>query len=364
MMGPVHDRPIHEDEITPEPKDQGSRDSTRTIFSKEIDSGDCTPSARGNVSSQETDHIVIRNNTAREDGKVELTENDAYEHLGFSYPSWRKWQILIIIFLVQLSMNLNTSLYPNAVPGISDRFNVSPQATRVGQATFLIAYGFGSELWAPWSEQLGRRPILQASLILVNVWSILCAVAPNFGTIVVGRILGGLSSAGGSVTLGMVADLYEPDEQGFPLAFIVLSSVGGSAFGPIFGSLIQTHANWRWLFWVQLIVGVAAQMLHFVLVPETRTTIVLDQVAEKRRKAGETMLYGPTEIHSKRIPFKEVLRIWGRPFKMFFTEPIVLFLSLLSGFSDALIFTFLDSFTPVFAQWNFSIIETGLAFIA
>lgn len=39
---------------------------------------------------------------------------------------------------------------------------------------------------------------------------------------------------------------------------------------------------------------------------------------------------------------------------MFATEPIVLFLSLLSGFSDALIFTFLEAFTPVYKQWGFS----------
>lgn len=48
---------------------------------------------------------------------------------------------------------------------------------------------------------------MQLSLLLVNIWQIPCALAPNFGTIVVCRALGGLSSAGGSVTLGMVADM-------------------------------------------------------------------------------------------------------------------------------------------------------------
>lgn len=48
---------------------------------------------------------------------------------------------------------------------------------------------------------------------------------------------------------------------------------------------------------------------------------------------------------------------------MFFTEPIVLWLSLLSGFSDALIFTFLESFGPVYEQWGFGTVGAGLAFI-
>ena len=56
---------------------------------------------------------------------------------------------------------------------------------------------------------------------------------------------------------------------------------------------------------------------------------------------------------------KEILATWGRPFKMFIKEPIVLWLSLLSGFSDALIFIFMDSFHPVF-----DIIQHGLIFIS
>ena len=90
---------------------------------------------------------------------------------------------------------------------------------------------------------------------------------------------------------------------------------------------------------------------------------MLDREAKRRRKNGETNIYGPNEMTPHRISMKEVLTIWYRPFEMFVTEPIVLCLSLLSGFSDALIFTFLEAFTPVFAQWNFGDITTGLAFI-
>src|ERR1700689_3906297 len=103
-------------------------------------------------------------------------------------------------------MNFNTSLYSNAVDGISDKFHVSTQAARCGAMIFLIFYAFGCELWAPWSEELGRYPILQLSLGLVNIWQLPVALAPNFVSVMIGRGLGGLSAAGGSVTLGMIAD--------------------------------------------------------------------------------------------------------------------------------------------------------------
>ena len=84
------------------------------------------------------------------DDRIELTEDDCYEELGFCFPTWKKWTILTLIFLVQVSMNFNTSLYSNGLKGISKEFGVSAQAARCGAMIFLITYAFGCELWAPW----------------------------------------------------------------------------------------------------------------------------------------------------------------------------------------------------------------------
>jgi hypothetical protein len=152
--------------------------------------------------------------------KYEITEEDCYEELGFSFPNWKKWLILSIVFLVQVSMNFNTSLYSNAIGGISREFDVSAQAARLGAALFLITYAFGCELWAPWSEELGRWPVLQLSLFFVNIWQVPVGIAPNFGTILAFRSLGGLSTAGGSVTLAMVADMWEANEQQYAVVSV------------------------------------------------------------------------------------------------------------------------------------------------
>lgn len=176
--------------------------------------------------------------------KVILTEDDCYEELGFCFPTWKKWTILSVIFIVQVSMNFNTSLYSNAITGMTEEFGISAQAARCGAMIFLVLYAFGCELWAPWSEELGRWPILQLSLFLVNIWQIPVALAQNFGTVMAGRALGGLSSAGGSVTLGMVADMWEADEQQYAVAFIVFSSVGGSVLGPVVGGFVEQYAAW------------------------------------------------------------------------------------------------------------------------
>ena len=329
-------------------------------------SGEPGPYASTNEKAAE-DGALAGGAAPRADGRIEITEDDCYDELGYGFSTAKKWYILTVIFWVQVSMNFNTSLYSNAIKGMQDEFSISAQAARCGAMIFLVLYAFGCELWAPWSEELGRWPVLQASLFLVNIWQIPVALAPNFATVMVGRALGGLSSAGGSVTLGMIADLWEADGQQYAVAYVVFSSVGGSVLGPIVGGFCEQYLDWRWSIWIQLIFGGAVQLLHAFTVPETRSTIMMNRIAKKRRESGQnTNIWGPDELvpFSARLNVREMAITFFRPFRMFMTEPIVLVLSLLSGFSDALIFMFIQSFALVYEQWGFDAVQIGLSFIA
>jgi hypothetical protein len=112
--------------------------------------------------------------------------------------------------------------------------------------------------------------------------------------------------------------------------------------------------------------GALVQAVHFFAVPETRATIMLNRKAKEIRKdQPNTNVRGPTEDH--KIDWKDVGAIMGRPYKMLVCEPIVGFLSLLSGFADALIFSFLESYGYVFMTkegWNFDHSQMGLALFA
>ncbi|KAJ5205835.1 Major facilitator superfamily domain general substrate transporter [Penicillium cf. griseofulvum] len=300
----------------------------------------------------------------RSDGKRELKEGDCYEILGYCWPRWKKWSYLCAVAFVQVSMNFNTSVYPAAVKNLSEAFHISEQHARTGQMAYLVTYSIGCELWAPWSEEFGRWPILQLSMFLINIWQLPAALAPNWGSLVVARALGGLSTAGGSVTLGLIADIYESETQQFPLAFIVLSSCLGTSIGGVIGGPIARFLDWQWFFWIQLIFGGVTQIIIFFM-PESRSTIIMDKEAKRRRKTGEDPnIYGPNELKSPRVSLKEAGKIWARPFYMLLREPIVLCLSLLSGFSDALIFTFLESFAIVYKQgWGFGTLAQAWAVI-
>ncbi|KAI2642941.1 MFS general substrate transporter [Xylaria nigripes] len=303
-----------------------------------------------------------------ESDRRELKPEDCEDELGYAFPKWKKWWILTVIFLIQTSMNFNTSLYSSGIPGIAEEFEVADWAARLGAAIFLVSYAFGCELWAPWSEEFGRRPVLQLSLFLTNIWALPVVFAPSLASVLIGRFLGGLSTAGGSVTLGMIPDLYDSDRQQYAVAYIVFSSVGGSVLGPIIGGFLETldsQVAWRWCIWVQIIFGVFVQLLHLFTVPETRTTIMLDTIAKNRRASHKDVyIYGPGELCPLRDRFswKELWDTWKRPFHMLLREPIVTCLSLLSGFSDAIIFVQIQALGLVYEQWGFNSWQRGLAF--
>lgn len=123
------------------------------------------------------------------EGHRELKEWECWDKLAYSWPKWKKAMYLASIAGIQISMNFNTSVYPSAVKPLCEHFGISQQKARLGQMIYLVMYSFGCELWAPWSEEFGRWPILQLSLFFINIWQIPNSVAPNFGTIIVCRAL-------------------------------------------------------------------------------------------------------------------------------------------------------------------------------
>lgn len=198
----------------------------------------------------------------------------------------------------------------------------------------------------------------------------------------------------------MVADMFTPDEQQHAVLWASLFSCIGSVIGGICGGPIQEYANWRWIFWAQLAFGGFTQLLHLAFAKETRVTSLLDREAKRLRKEAkkegrDLNIWGPNETKSfgERFAFREMVGTMFRPYKvsspsharrfvvvtvfvrlashivsdcsqMLATEPIVLFLSLLSGFADALIFMFFESYGYVFAQWNYSPTQISLVLLS
>ncbi len=121
---------------------------------------------------------------------------------------------------------------------------------------FLLGYVAMLPLIGRIADLRGRVPVLVAALVVFAAGSLLTALAYDMPTMVFGRFLQGVGGGGlVPATLALVADLYPVERRGVPLGVVSAVQEIGSVLGPLFGAVILSVADWRFIFVVNLLVG-------------------------------------------------------------------------------------------------------------
>jgi EmrB/QacA subfamily drug resistance transporter len=121
-----------------------------------------------------------------------------------------------------------------------------------------------------WADRIGRRRALLAGLAAFSAGSLLCGLAPGVAALIAARVIQA-AGAGAMVPASLSLLLAAVPAPARPKALGTWSALGalGAALGPVIGgSLVEI--NWRWVFWVNLPVGLAAMVLAVKVVPESK----------------------------------------------------------------------------------------------
>jgi EmrB/QacA subfamily drug resistance transporter len=132
--------------------------------------------------------------------------------------------------------------------------------------TYLLASTAATPLYGKISDIRGRRFTLRIAIGLYLMGSLVCALAPGFWTLIVGRILHGLGG-GGLTSLGMVVlgDIAAPKDRGRYYAYFSITYTTAGGFGPLLGGFLAQYLHWSVIFWINIPVGLVALWLTFVL---------------------------------------------------------------------------------------------------
>jgi MFS family permease len=123
---------------------------------------------------------------------------------------------------------------------------------------FLLGYVAMLPLIGRMADLRGRLPVLVAALVLFAAGSLVTTAAYDLPSLVAGRFLQGVGGGGlVPATLALVAELYPVDRRGVPLGIVSAVQELGSVIGPLYGALILAVSEWRVIFAVNLIVGLA-----------------------------------------------------------------------------------------------------------
>lgn len=175
-------------------------------------------------------------------------------------------RIVLGILLPLFLGSLDQTVLANALPAVGrDIGHVSDLPWLI--TAYLLTATAATPLHGKISDIHGRRFTLAAAILLYIAGSALCALAPNFYLLALGRAVQGVGG-GGLVSLAMVVlgDMASPKERGRYYAYFSIAFTSAGALGPLLGGAISEHLHWRALFGMNIVLGfVALAVVWFVL---------------------------------------------------------------------------------------------------
>src|SRR5829696_6180915 len=162
------------------------------------------------------------------------------------------------VVLAMLPAVLDQTMLATGLPTIAADLGRVADVSWVVTA-YVVAAAATTPLWGKLGDRHGRKRMLELSLIGFLVASAACGVAQDMTMLAGARVAQGVA-AGGLMTLAMavVGDLVEPRQRGRYQGYIATTFAVATVAGPLVGGLLVEHASWRWVFYVNLPVGLLA----------------------------------------------------------------------------------------------------------
>ncbi|MGB8839710.1 MAG: MDR family MFS transporter [Aliidongia sp.] len=176
-------------------------------------------------------------------------------------PNFTHRETVIIIVGLMLGMflaALDQTIVATALPHIAADLRGTEHLSWIVSSYLLISTA-ATPIYGKLSDLYGRKLMLQIAIVIFLAASILCAVAASLTQLIVFRALQGL---GGGGLLAMahatIADVISPRERGRYQGYFAGVYAAASVIGPVLGGLFADYLTWRWVFWINLPIGIAA----------------------------------------------------------------------------------------------------------
>jgi DHA2 family multidrug resistance protein len=188
------------------------------------------------------------------------------------------WVIALTVTLATFMELLDTSIANVSLPYIAGGLGRSYDEVTWILTTYLVANAVVLPMSAWLSRVLGRKNYYLLCVGLFTVTSFLCGIAPSLGVMLCARVLQGIGGGGlAPVEQAILVDTFPPEKRAGAFALYTMAIVTAPAIGPVLGGWITDNYNWRWVFFINIPVGILSMFLT------TRFVHDPPEFAEERR---------------------------------------------------------------------------------
>jgi DHA2 family multidrug resistance protein len=212
-------------------------------------------------------------------GAAAITMNDAAEWR----PAFNPWIIALTVTLATFMEVLDTSIANVALPHIAGSLSAGQDESTWVLTSYLVSNAIVLPLSGWLSSIVGRKRFYMGCVALFTISSALCGFALNLPMLIVFRILQGAGGGGLQPSeQAILADTFTPAKRGMAFAVYGIAVVMAPAIGPTLGGWITDNFTWRWIFFINIPIGIISLTLT--------QRLIQDPPYLKRRRLSETRI--------------------------------------------------------------------------
>src|SRR5260370_764472 len=190
------------------------------------------------------------------------------DHAG-SMPKVNPWIIGIVVSLAAFMEVLDGSIANVALPYIAGNLGETNDESTWVLTSYLVSNAIVLPISCFLVGWFGRKRFFLTCIIFFTVCSFLCGLAPSLGLLLFFRVLQGAFGGGlQPMTQAILADTFPPEKRGLAFALYGIVVVCAPAIGPTLGGWITDSYSWRWIFYINVPVGILAVLLVLQLIKD------------------------------------------------------------------------------------------------
>ena len=177
-------------------------------------------------------------------------------------PKYNPWLIAVVVALAAFMEVLDTSIANVALPYIAGNLGASNDQSTWVLTSYLVSNAIILPISGWLATTLGRKRFFVTCLSVFTVSSLLCGIAPSLGMLLLFRVLQGAGGGGlQPMAQAILADTFPPHQRGLAFALYGITAIMAPTIGPTLGGWITFNYSWRWIFFINLPVGIITSFL-------------------------------------------------------------------------------------------------------